>query len=260
MQLTFYLRATTPPARIPWAYPAMITAWLYGLIQHTPVDPMPHRAHSGVIRPFATTPLLFLDPFISTAWGIQPTSPWATILVKAMDASLLSVMAKQAVSRPLRFGAQSFLVESSFLSDPDWPTPWTTRLLSPIVVADRLSPTSSGSCSKVFMDPDHPRFLPLLKQNLAKKVRQFSGTPVAEDAFQITLPRRWRRKFWTLYGHPVIGWFSDDPMTIAGPSSIIAAAATFGLGVSNTHGFGALDTVDERSGDDAQDGGNAFWI
>lgn len=260
MQLTLYLRAMTPVSRIPWGYPEAVTAWIYGILQGTAADPVPHRTASQTIRPFATTPILFPDAFTPTAQGIRPSTPWATLLVKAADASLLEVVAERAGNHPLRLGPTQYTVESTFPSEPEFSTPWTTQLLGPVVVATRPVSGSSAFSPKIFIGPDHPRFMHLLRQNLAKKAWQFSGDRVTVDDVQIVLPRRWKRKLWMLYGHPIIGWTSQGSLTIAGPPSIIIAAATFGLGVSNTHGFGALDTVDEGGENHAKNGRDAFWI
>ena len=237
MQSTVFIRSTSPRALISWQYPQALTAWIYRCLKGVALVDLDHHAHHRTIRPFAVSPLRFPDPITASPFGIEPSTPFATFTVNAIDPMLLEQFEDQARVEPLTIDGIRYRVDAVYSHDSEpvvHESSWVTKLVSPVVVADRVGD------QRIFLRPDDPRFATLLTQNLAKKARQFFLDDGDVDAIRITLPTQWQRKLWRLYGHPILGWKSRESVTITGSPAVIKVASTFGLGVYNTHGFGTL--------------------
>jgi len=240
-RIFLFLRALPSDPVVPWNSATSLRAWLSEHMRHSPWDtPDQHHTQQRIIRPFAVSPLQFPDRFLSCPDGIHPTTPWATWEIRTGFDAWVDWFVRAPMT-PILVGQTLYTIDS-WVTDPIDPpsNPWTTQLQSPIVVTD-WTKTGPGGRGSRFVNPQDPVFRSLLIQNLAKKARSL-GSPVdLAPQCTLTLPTHWHRHFWRLYHkHPVIGWMTSDPLTIGGPNAIIEAAAIFGLGISNAHGFGML--------------------
>lgn len=233
-------------ALVPWTHSQALAGWVAAALRDTPHDLPDHHTRTRAVRPYAVGPLTFPDPIRATPQGLALTTPWLVATVRAADPAWLEALAQALPSYPLQFGFATYgLVSAVITADPLPPDPWITPLQSPLVVTRRL-PVAGRPGPKVYVSPADPAFGALLQQNLAKKTRLWDPTANPES-FALTLPSpaRWRRRFWRLYGHPVLAWQPLAPLVITGSDAVRAAAATFGLGLMTTHGFGSLPASSE---------------
>lgn len=238
--------SNAPHALIPWSHPQTLAGWIAAALRDTPYDVPDHHTRTRALRPYALGPLTFPDAIRVTPQGLVPQSPWLVATVRSADPGWLEALAQTLPHFPLQFESATYgLVSAVVVADPLPPDPWIVASQSPLVVTHRL-PVAGRPGPKVYVSPADPAFGALLHQNLAKKTRLWDPTADPES-FALTLPppARWRRRFWRLYGHPVIAWQPLDSLVLTGPDAVRAAAATFGLGLMTTHGFGALPTVAE---------------
>lgn len=228
---------------IPWDYPQMLTAWFYRCLAFYSDLHIEHHTIHRQIRPFALSPIRFPDPVLADVRGIHPSGPWATLTVGAADEGLLAHVRQHAATIPLVLGSAVYQVDAVVLeATSQCPSPWVGRLVSPLVVADRVQG------QRVFLRPDQPAFHRLLVNNLAKKARTFFNDSGNAQDVTVTIPTTWQRRLWRLYGRPVIGWETPDTISVQGSQGMIDAVDTLGLGVYNAHGFGATETLGHNGG------------
>lgn len=237
--LTFASR--DPHPLVPYDYPRRVHAWVFRVLAATRPD-LAAAWHDPALhgpRPFAA-PGLDWSGARRTPQGLRPARPWTTGLWGCPDPDAAAAFAAGALHLPLDLGGVLWDVADAVpLALPDH-APAALRLLSPLLVA---LPTPRG---RVWISLRHPRFLPLVRQNLSRKA---GGVPVDAIRLTLPLPDAWRS---VSLAHPrfaAAGWTTRTPLVLDAPPAVLAAAATLGLGVLNTHGFGAVHALDPA----------AFW-
>ncbi len=240
MKFTVFFTALTPTSLIPWDYPSKINAWVYRVLNRA--NPhwgnASHFSRHQNIQPFALSWLDFPAPPRFTSAGIVPTSPLATLSFNTADAALAMAFQTWAPQEPLILNSMVFRTDAIVETPPhSFITSYVAQLTTPLVLTHKVSPVHS------FVSPSDEDFLPLLQKNLAHKTMQFYHQMIPLSDITFDLPTTWQRKLLRIHQFAVVGWISKEPLTISGPPSLLQAADTFGLGVSNSQGFGHLEAL-----------------
>ncbi|ASV76922.1 CRISPR repeat RNA endoribonuclease Cas6 [Thermogutta terrifontis] len=225
---------------LPWHYPAQLQGLLFRWLRANDRKlarllhdvGFVYQGHSYKLIVFshlrgtfakAATDSVFLDPPLRW-WISSPLDPIVQSLVGGL------------FGRPyVRLGQQTLIIERVQVEDlPDFSHPTTFYTLSPVVVS--TCQDGPDGPQKIFLSPDQPDFVRVIRDNLQRKASLLGiNAPANSLAIQ---PGRLRSRLFQLHGGSIRGW--EGEFLLSGPPELIRVAYEAGLGERNAQGFGML--------------------
>ncbi|MGB9690377.1 CRISPR-associated endoribonuclease Cas6 [Thermogutta sp.] len=239
VRITFNsLRKTVP---LPWNYPCQLQGLLFrwlrandhklarllhdqGFVYQGHSYKLIVFSHLRGVQAKATRDSLCLDPPLRW-WISSPLDP----IVESLIGGLFG--------RPyVRLGHKTLIIEHIQVEQPpDFSSEQAAfHTLSPVVVST-FQKASRGP-QKIFLSPEQPDFVRVLRENLHRKAALL-GIEQPAEALSIQ-PRRLRSRLFPIHGGFVRGW--EGEFLLRGPPELLRVAYDAGLGERNAQGFGMV--------------------
>lgn len=161
------------------------------------------------------------------AWQIGSPDPrFAEAFVRGLE---------QRGGRLVLFGATVEVVDVARIEVPALGSGLTFRTLSPIAAS---AGDPGRSPHPIYLSPDQPEFVEMLKQNLITKWQAFHGRRWEGGELEV---RVWnpKKKMFCVFGTKVRAWHLHLQMW--GDEDLIRFAYDAGLGIKNSQGFGMIE-------------------